>query len=645
MVPVRLTPEEIDRVVKEVFPDYRPIRDAKTLEVAVERDREILRGQLENVKLLPGQLDNLIELLFEKTIRSVADSGMAIGSILAALVGQTLAQVVLNSFHSAGSGQDITGGLKAIKQVISGSSGAVLPAMIYFKNPDLLTRLDVFRYKAYLEEVTLTSIARKFEFLDIEEVEDAPWRDLYFAIRSKPSFESSEVFRVYLDMNELYRHMVTMEEIVTSIEASNMYLRCCPSPWNIEDPFVDVYVNTAALRNGVMETLKMEIQDTSRQYFFTTFTQQPIHIKGIWGVEEVSPISFELYQHVLDAKPLSATRYTLREDKGKKTKGAKVKDASEYWVMILDQENNHRMGISDAKYRAWFEYCGMKVHQHEEDVWIVSMKGGMPLQLMQKTLQKAYEEQDELYRAWMKGDRQNPIPDSPEGLRKGLHWFARATTTRPANSPKDRSYRVMGNLSRIGFIDLQRTTSGDMYELIENMGVNAFQHYLTKVLQVLITNAGGQMTLENARLMALYVCLKGYLTPFTPKGATSGGDLTTDIMGGKNEFARILSGASEGTKGAKNSLALTMFGGQARVGTYTSDVLLDTSALQAMKQGASVQEVASMVRENRQEDAGSSKGSSKGPQGEAPKPEKRRRRRRKDKEPEDEDLARGLGLL
>lgn len=596
--PRSLTKDEIEMVLDATLPLENNTmfvqRDVTAKRVMLEQLRDIMREQLKSIKLVPNGISELEKAIYEKIGKSLSHPGYMIGITAAESFGQEVSQAALNSKRLTGVGKDLSGGLAAIKSVLSGAAGAIAPAYLYFTNP-YYTVYDIFRVASEFTYCTLfgegiNSVAKlgKTELLTSDEHEEEYWVPLYTQIKGKIPFDYGHVIRFILNMNYIYQQQITVTSIIKAIENSNSnnLLYCVPSPLFIAEPYIDVYVNTKGIEDMVEKETNNVVVGSVETFYTNVFLSKDCHIKGIPHVIKINPEFVSLKESIYQSEKLSVSKES-REEAARK--GVNVDN------IFYSKLNTHFMqkhGIPREKLEKLIEACQMEiVPQNDSDdnhtFILVKTDGRKPELVLTEFINKANEKQDQVFRDTMKNNKGILPPLSPI-FSLSRQYYA---TVRMV---KDKNVSMLIPFSKYKIIDIERCVSGDMYENLKVIGIIGLKNFLNEKIASLITGAGGSpMWMLIDLVMTSYMCRLGHMTKFNLKGVeeTSG---PASSMLWKDTFRNMQVSAAAGKR--SNETQFNMIGnyyqqqtsvqtgsvadvkflaGEFRGGSRVSDVLFD----------------------------------------------------------------------
>lgn len=579
-VPRYLTLQEIENILDRTVP-YENNRMFIQKDPNAKREmlfniRSNLKEQLKFVKLTPDAFDDLDQSIMLKLQKSLADPGYMVGITVAESFGQEVSQAALNSKRLTGAGSDITGGLAAVKAVLSGSKGAIAPAHIFFKNP-YFTVYDIYRMAAQFNYYTVKRVTKGDPILlHIEDVDEGYWVPLYKNIHGNMPFEPRHVIRMYLNMDLIYKNQISISSIVKALEdsTSGNYLYPIPTPLTIEtgQPYIDIYVDSTSIENFVQKETKDIVQGSVEIFMFNVFNVRDIHIKGIPHLLYMKPASVPMKKCVLMSVPIEVSNEDVEVVL---EQGGSVDMLENIYVVKLNIFFMRQYGIPLEKLEKLIEACGMDIlpasEENDEVLIVKTYEKKLPENILTEKIFKASDEQDALFKKYLK-ENASFLPPLNEIYKLSQHYYS----TVKVEKEKDKQFDILAPLARYKIIDSSLCYSGDMYENLDVLGVIGMKNYLNEKISSLISGAGGSPIWMHVDLMTSYMCRLGNMTKFNLKGVEQeAGGLASSLLW-KNQFNIISNAASMGKSSAGQTLAdAKLLNANLRAGSYISDVFED----------------------------------------------------------------------
>ena len=192
----------------------------------------------ENLKLISNTNDpnmridaikKLKDLIAQQHYNSLVQPGEPVGVRAAESIGQPVTQMALNSFHSAGSSANVSGGIQAVKELYNMSQKRSFESTyIQFKDP-YLSFEGAMNLRRKLVGITVQDLVKTKEYLPYNAADQPSWYKLYLDIYNKSiPRNTTDFLRITFDKSKMYAFDVSLEEIVESLDSVEIV--CIPSP-------------------------------------------------------------------------------------------------------------------------------------------------------------------------------------------------------------------------------------------------------------------------------------------------------------------------------------------------------------------------------------------------------------------------------
>lgn len=278
-----LTSDEIENILSFIVPQHGIPPDVAQSVVNINKDR--LRSQLVNQEVYPEiipELKSNIQQLYEQ---SLIQPGECVGIITAQSIGERQTQSSLNTFHKAGSSENVSVVSKFSELLNATKKPKSQNCFIYFKDNN--TTVEELRnvIGSSLVQLTMQKIALDFEICIDRQLEY--WHES-FAILYNNRFRSyTDCISVTIDMNELYKYKITLQEISEALENEYGDIACVYSCDSIGK--IDVFVDTESI--DLPENRLAFIDQSNVKEIFLEEVVLPvlkkITVAGIEGIEQM----------------------------------------------------------------------------------------------------------------------------------------------------------------------------------------------------------------------------------------------------------------------------------------------------------------------------------------------------------------------
>lgn len=515
----KLTSSEIEDVVNS-FPEIKALT-TKIGNKVREQIQKVIRRQLadDNLKLINGPkrteaLNRLKTMIIQQHYNSLIHPGEPVGIRAAEAIGQPVTQMALNSFHSAGSSANVSGGIEGIRELYNMSQERKYEnTIIHFKNK-YLTFEKAINLRREIVGISVRDLVKNSKMMKLDYKNLPEWYGLYKDIYGKSIPKNSVDFlRLDLDKSKMYSFNTSIEEIVEAMEEQGVTCIASPSYEGIVDvyPETDIILEKLKKDRDIPEAVKSGLSADNAPSIFLQFFFQPLLsekiIHGIKGITNILPI---------DANTIAIIKY---EDK--------VPKKPRQWKIGIDKLVKLIEGIPLDKLEGLFEQCGIKILENKVETdgyYIIEMPLNVPLNLVQdeKVYEDGYIENlngpkeyieklckiDEKYRK----EKNKALKDKgifvPEEETPLLIYgrYIKAT----ANGTN--LNKVLSN----EFIDPTRTISSNPHEMLKTLGIEATRSFLIQEYDRIFKD-----NYVNPKHIALAVDFQtslGVLLPITARG-------------------------------------------------------------------------------------------------------------------------------
>lgn len=297
-VPRFLSSSEIDDIIDKL--NQQPIISSKLAIVSDVSKKSILttlKNQLKLYKIKPKAIPEIYpELLKKFTITEYSNGevldtrikpNMPVGVSATEALCQPITQMVMKSFHVAGSAKSASESTQAIKEITSASkSRKTAWAKLYFKNYP--TFEEVYNKIPYIVSTPLRKVISKSEIMWYSSPEWW-WEPNVIVKQSQP------YVRIHLDTATLLEREISMKSIAKSIEKFGDSLQVMYSPLTIG--MIDIIpisemIFKYCLENFSKHSLDCESKDIDLLYIDTIILGKIIkylHLKGIPHITSMIP--------------------------------------------------------------------------------------------------------------------------------------------------------------------------------------------------------------------------------------------------------------------------------------------------------------------------------------------------------------------
>ena len=511
-LPRKLTVEEIQRIIDSLPKVIGADKEAARL--AQSQLMEKLRQSLTAITMTPLGIPELIAELTSKFERSRATPGSTVGVTTGEAFGAQATQMTLNTFHAAGSAKNVSAGIGRFRELIRASP-----------NPKHVSCTVVFRQRLTFEQVMITKRAELMD-VSIQDVinnfhidsvssllaEEPDWYRIYRnLIRNDVPF-TGFLLRLELDVAVLYTHRIRMVDIATLIESGSGVIAVY-SPLNIG--IIDIYPldEVLAASDQVMD------RDQAAIIFLETILLPkigPLRIKGVPGIKGLFPVTIPV---------MSVVKSEEKLDDGT-------------WLLKYNTNRLYVSGVSVSDLTKLVTDTGLEIVPNDKyrDVGLVVKSDTSPI------------------------TRINKLVADKEDLGKFLY----ADTV-------GSNYKVLMGRDDV---DQRYTTSNNVHEILETLGIEAARNFLFLEIQRVISAEGSYINPRHIGLLVEFMTNQGPVLPITYFGIQRQPIGTLALASFERAMNVFKSAASYGREEGVSSTSTSIYvGKRAPIGTGYIDVI------------------------------------------------------------------------
>jgi hypothetical protein len=326
-----LTKEEIEMVVDQVPNTYGA--DSAENDNIRESIKDYLRDIIKHKKITPDAINSISNQIVKHHNQSRIAAGTTVGSSSSEALSAAPMQAALNSFHSSGQSKSGAGGINEFEEVFYAKKTRKIEYCTLHYANKTLSYEEVLDTKKDVEGCMFTQFVQDYLYIkqsdkyvkkyDIEMYESLPkkwWHNDYYitkVIKSKIPKPQDYVLRIYLNIKEMYKYKVSMQDLVDAFQREH------DTPisliyGSIQDAFIDVYACADFVANKkdvmVLEAVKCgdHVNDMATSSFYQTIVMpglSTLRIKGISGITNLTPIKIPVISVILDDDTIAYLLY------------------------------------------------------------------------------------------------------------------------------------------------------------------------------------------------------------------------------------------------------------------------------------------------------------------------------------------------
>ena len=627
-----VTPEDIIPDLKTINPDI-PGTSKTTADSIRFSILKRLTAQLLDAIVTPLGLEDLKDQILYQFEKSRIHPGSMVGVTAAEALGGPITQMALNSFHSSGSAKNVSVGIDAIRELLNVSQKRKHErCTIYFKRQDLSFD-DILVKRNEIVEVTVSSLIADYDINSPLDLGIEWWHYTYETaigrtVRStihKDIHQISTVLRLYLNIDALYENRITMDQIVSAIDARNSgTVMCLASPLAIG--IIDIYPNEEKIREPLQAdkrqlTTTMHIPMFSLDFapftFLNTIVYPSMHkiwIKGINGITRLFPSDSSIWRVVRDTIPLKKEVIESEEDPVAREQLRRI-----YYV-VMNRSLMKASGITVDKLKQLITAADCVVTEEDPDYLVIMLPDPAVIAIADAQRWTTYPpsvrlclevkeppliETDPVKREKEQLKREKDRLKKEKELRTPSGWiFSRIALDDKERKCLEKYEKDQGNpfymrevspierasklyyaetegsnlqalLSRDD-IDDTRTLCNNVHEIYRVLGIEAARTFLIREFLAVLGGDGGDINPRHVTLLVDFMTNMGEPTPITFSG------ISRQPIGAleKASFERAMDTFQEAagfgkSETIKSVSAAVVIGQRAKIGTGYMDIIHD----------------------------------------------------------------------
>lgn len=523
----------------------------------------------------------------------------------------------MDSFHQSGSAKTIGSGVDAIRELLNVSANRkVESCTIYFKRQDL-TFDDIYNKIRTIVDTTVFDLMYDYDIESATNLGLTWWHHLYQAStgkyyrnntynKSKKDLsEVSWVLRLYLNVSDIYKYQITMEQIVETIQENNEnVLFTIPSPINLG--IIDVFPIESNIPSALTAQLNTQKKrnyslgktgDLSTLIFLDKFTlprMEKISIKGIPKIKALFPqeaVTLQIVKEEIKA-------YTDEQIRSEKDPQMRV-IMDRTWLLIYNRARLIQSGIRPEKLKNLVEAVGMTVYRMEDNYMTVIMPV-IPEHLVKEDekipikIRKSRTLPSNWIAYKIKEDQEEKEKVEKEERKAGNLMYHRQSTNIERESKvfyaETNGSNLIGLLSHPE-VDQTRTVCNNIHQVYETFGIEAARTMLIKEFDFVIREAGSSINSRNIILLVDFMMNLGQPTAITFSGISRTPIGATAKASFERAMDTFINEAGIGKREAIRGTTPSIYVGQrARLGTGFMDIVIDQKKINEYEERVAAQQ-------------------------------------------------------
>jgi DNA-directed RNA polymerase beta' subunit len=235
--------------------------------------------------LYPTVIPALTKKMEHMYMRTLIQPGECVGILTAQSIGEKQTQANLNTFHKAGSSENV-GVVSQFSELLNATKEPkVQNCMVYFSSGNSTIEELRGMIGSSLVELTMAKIAKSFEVCI--DKQDEKWYEAFEVLYNDEFRAYTDCITVELDMEMLYTYSLTIQDVANAIVDEYDDVACVFSPDTIGK--LDVFVETKTI--DLPEDRLIFIESDNCKEIYLEEVVQPIleklMVAGISGIDQI----------------------------------------------------------------------------------------------------------------------------------------------------------------------------------------------------------------------------------------------------------------------------------------------------------------------------------------------------------------------
>lgn len=337
---------------------------------------------------------------------------------------------ISDTFHKSGSSKSASYGIDAMRDLILARKTPKNEACtIYFEDKQL-TFEEVLNTRRFIVGSVVADFIKSYDINTLDKLGKPWWYDYSLHLYKKEIPKNTKVLRLYLNVDEMYKHHVTIAKLAESLEKE-------PNPsvitlyGAIADGIIDVYPDTKVISTAIKKLLGMDkgaslqvTQDLLELMYLDNIVMVElpnIRVKGISGIKQLYPLVSPVLRAVAHERKLN--------ERDKLAQSAKYKHfLGTAWVIFYNHDMMKMTGIIDENLSALYDAAGITIIAGDVDKLYIDMPSAIkPSEYInkkiandQENIVKIGEFLDEIRHSYIKLIDIEYPQDFPEDIRKKI---------------------------------------------------------------------------------------------------------------------------------------------------------------------------------------------------------------------------------
>lgn len=334
-----------------------PCSIAEDAELERESFMEWILQTLDEIELCPNMIPVLAAKIVDQYSKSIISTGTTVGANAAEAVGSIITQMTLNTFHTSGSAKSASFGIGSMKDLIFARKNIKNEScFIYFKDKTL-DYAEALNSRKQIIGSVIKDFVTDYDIDHPDTLSQYWWHSAanVLIFHGKPKPKSQRVMRLFLNVEEMYKHGVTISQLAKVLENDTKQSMLFPIYGPISDGILDLYPE-----NVVLPPKKGKPAITAAHIMEQIFLKREVYpklkdirVKGISGIRQIYPVVFPVWSIVSVEREMSGS------DMLQPSLAALRSRQSDTYLLTLNKEAMKRTGLTKENLSALLIAAGI----------------------------------------------------------------------------------------------------------------------------------------------------------------------------------------------------------------------------------------------------------------------------------------------
>lgn len=366
-----LTDDQINEIlsgIRDVPSTLKCVSEFNTKEL-----KKGLYSQLMLKKIVPSRenIKKLKQYITDSFYNSIIPAGESVGLNSAMAIGQPLTQMGLNTFHQAGSSNNLASTIGSVQDLFGARRNKETVAHFNDKG---INYIDAWREMKKIRDVNLKYLVSNTQLMTRRNECDRWWTEIYAKMNGIDiNSLDGKFLRLKMSKERCHEMDIYFPEIAPKItEGETNPVIVVHSPFNIG--YIDIYPVYNQISLDMETTLSQEDKiDLYLSYFLPTVIEK-LNIRGVEGVE-----SYAL-KNLNTTAAINESKFDDKNVIGDLSKS----DKRQFWILSMKPEISLFEGVPEDILVKLFTSCGVKLNYIEKGDYFLATSKEMEVEIVKE---------------------------------------------------------------------------------------------------------------------------------------------------------------------------------------------------------------------------------------------------------------------